>query len=91
MNNFHDVVNLKLERHEVFTLFNSLLIREKSVFNKANEYRMDLLKRLWIESDDKSKSDGLWSEGFRRLLNEWDIDYKEDLKRLDIPEILEDE
>lgn len=88
---YNDVIDLKLERCEIFSLFNSLLIREKSIFKTANERTVKLLNKLWIEVDDRNKSEALWNDGFRNLLDKWEVEYMEDLKRLEIPLILEDD
>lgn len=84
-------VLLSFTRHEVFTLFNSLLVREKSPFVKQNKDWEVLLQRLWNESPDRTKDEALWNQNFRNLLDSWNISYQEDLERLDIPKVLEDD
>lgn len=86
-----DEVWLKMTRDDVFALFNSLLVREKSLFRKQNEAWSVLLTSLWMETADRVKVEVLWKQGFRDLMDSWGIPYQNDIKRLDIPEILDDE
>jgi hypothetical protein len=86
-----DEVWMKMTRDDTFALFNSLLVREKSLFRKQKEAWSVLLTALWKETADRVKVEVLWKQGFRDLMDSWSIPYQEDIKRLEIPQILEDD
>ncbi|GKS12934.1 hypothetical protein YDYSY3_39340 [Paenibacillus chitinolyticus] len=81
---------LKLSSNEIYTLFVSLLTREKSLFRSQNDEWSDLLNKMWNHVIDSDKLYSLCNINSRRLLDEWKVQYFDDLKRLDIlqePEI----
>lgn len=83
---------LKIQRNDLSSLFNGLLALEPSIFKKENERRENLLKQLWGLIDDRTKYESLWNKDFRKnVLDKWNISYEEDLFRLEIPKILEDD
>lgn len=84
-------VTLELTRNRIFTLFNHLLISERSILRRQNEDTEELLYGLWQQVSDRRKYEVLWHKGFRGELNKWNVPYQEDLIRLGIPEVLEDE
>lgn len=84
-------VQLEFKRSDVFALLNYLVIQEKSILNRQNKQLQELANTLWKEVSDRHKYECLWHRGFRGRLDYWNVNYKEDLKRLDVPEILEDE
>lgn len=87
----NEKVLMEFTRSDVFTLFNSLIVREKSLFVRQNKEWELLLNQLWKEVSDRAKYECLWNKSFRELMDSWKIHYQEDLKRLDIPENIEDE
>ena len=84
-------VQLEFKRSDVFALLNYLVIQERSILNRQNQQLEELAKTLWKEVSDRHKVECLWHKGFRGRLDCWNVDYKDDLIRLEVPEILEDD
>lgn len=94
------------DRDDLLIMFNSLLVitdrtemfdvyRYTTKDTLSNEelekITTSLLCRLWIEVKDRRKEEALWSMSFRAKLDSWNIPYKEDMIRIGVPEIVEDE
>lgn len=85
------VCNMDLSWQDADTIFFSVLVREYSIFRKANEDRARLLKRLWDIVSPNTKYEALWDENFRTKMDMWCISYEQDLIDLDIPEDITDD
>ena len=81
----NDIFDFSMSRTNAFSLFNTLIVQDATIFVEVMESHKTLLNKLWLEIADEDKIEGLWSNTFRDYLIKWNISYINDLKRLNIP------
>lgn len=77
-------IHMEFDVDDINILFNTLLLRNKSVSSKQNIAVTGMLNKMWFKVADDFKKEALKNMSFRKKLDEWSVFYAPDISRLSI-------
>lgn len=78
-------IRMEFDVDDINILFNTLLLRNKSVSSNQNLAITAMLNRMWLQVAESFKKEALRNTSFRKKLDEWSVFYSPDLIRLGLP------